>query len=92
MIVPPSLQIGSQFTAAQPATTVNVTFKQSVAMSNIPPTPNDPVPQALPLNVLADFAADQRYTLTIDKNQNPGVDFGSVSDVVLAVEYAASLS
>jgi hypothetical protein len=30
--------------------------------------------------------------LAIDKTQNPAVDFSQVSDVVLAVEYAADLT
>ena len=61
-------------------------------MSNLPPTINDPVPPPLPLNALADVAADQPFKLSINKNQNSGVDFSEVTDVVLGVEYAADLS
>ena len=91
-VSPAPLDAGAQFSATQPATNVNITFKQGIAMSNLPAAITDPVPPPLPLNALADFAADQRFALTIDKNQNPGVDFSGVSDVVLAVEYAADLT
>lgn len=39
-----------------------------------------------------DFAADQPFTLTISKNQNPGMDFSGISDAVLALEYTVDLS
>ena len=91
-VSPLPLDVDAKFSATQPATDVSVTFKQGVAMSNIPPTSNDPVPPPLPLNALADFAADRVFNLFVDKNQNPGVDFSGVTNVVLAVEYAADLS
>lgn len=91
-VSPTPLDADAQFSAANPATNVNIAFKKGIAMSNLPPTINDPVPPPLPLNALADFAADQVFTLAIDKNQNPGVDFSGVTDVVLAVEYAADLT
>jgi hypothetical protein len=90
-VSPTPFDANAQFRATQPVTNVNITFKQGIAMSNLPPTGDDLVPPPLPLNALAEFAADQRFTLTIDKNQNPGVDFGGVSDVVFAIEYAADL-
>jgi hypothetical protein len=91
-VSPSPLDADAQFSATQPATNVNIAFNKGIAMSNLPPTINDPVPPPMPLNTLADFSVDQRFTLTIDKNQNPGVDFSGVSDVVLGVEYAADLS
>ncbi len=90
-VSPAPLAATAQFSATQPAMDVAVAFKNGVAMSNIPPTVNDLVPLPLPLNVLADVAADQRFRLTIDKTQNPGIDFSGVTDVVLAVEYAADV-
>ncbi len=78
--------------ASQPATTVNIQFKKGAAMSNLPPTSSDPAPPPMPLNALGDFAADQRFTLEINKAQNPGVDFRDVTDVVFALEYAADLT
>ena len=81
----------AKLSATSPATTVSITFKKGIAMSNIPPTADEAVPPPMPLNVLADVAAEQRFTLSIVKSNNPGVDFSGVSDVVLAVEYQADV-
>lgn len=78
--------------ASQPATVVNLQFKKGIAMSNLPPTTSDPAPPPMPLNALGDFAADQRFTLEIQKAQNPGVDFSGITDVIFALEYAADLT
>lgn len=91
-VSPSPLDADALFSATQPPKTVPITFKQGIAMSNLPPTINDPVPPPLPLNALADVAADQLFKLFINKNQNPGVDFSRVTDVVLAMEYAADLT
>jgi hypothetical protein len=91
-VSPTPLNANAQFSATKPPRDVTITFKQGIAMSNLPPTINDPIPPPVPLNALVDVAADQLFKLSIDKNQNPGVDFSGVTDVVLGVEYTADLN
>jgi hypothetical protein len=91
-VSPSPLDVDAKLLTETPAVSVNLQFQKGIAMSNLPPTASDPVPPPMPLNALADFAADQRFSLAIDKTQNPAVDFSQVSDVVLAVEYAADLT
>lgn len=91
-VSPQPPDVAAVFHATLPPTSVHVQFQKGMVMSNLPPTTQDPVPPPMPLNVLADTAADQQFRLEIDKTQNPGVDFSRVSDVVLAVEYSADLA
>lgn len=60
-----------------------------VALSNAPPFKADGAPS--PLNVFVGKDADRVFRLTIDKDQNPGVDFSGVTNVVLGVEYSATI-
>ena len=60
-------------------------------MSTLPVTPGGTALPARPLDGFADFAPDQAFSLTIDKNANTGVDFSGVQDVVMAIEYSADL-
>jgi len=43
------------------------------------------------LNVLAGATADQTFTLSIDKSANGGVDFSTVQDVLLGIDYTATV-
>lgn len=88
---PAPVNCDASFRAELLAADIDISFEQGIAMSNLPPNANDPAPPPLPLNVLLDVDADQGFTLTIDKTQNPGVDFSRVSDVVLGIEYEADL-
>ncbi len=44
------------------------------------------------LNVFAGRDVAQAFTLTIDRVARVGVDFSSVSDVLLAIDYSADLT
>jgi tetratricopeptide (TPR) repeat protein len=90
-VSPTAIDVDAQFSVIDPATSVNIAFKQGIAMSNVPPATSGPVPPPLPLNALTDIAADQRFALSIDKTQNQGVDFSGVTDVVLGIEYEADI-
>ncbi len=92
LVSPAPIDAEALFSATQPLTDVNIGLVQSVASPNIPATIDEVVPAPMPLNALADYAIDQVFTLLVDKNQNPGVDFSSVTDVILAVEYTADLN
>jgi hypothetical protein len=77
---------------AQPALSVQVTFEGGAAFSNAPPftQPGSAAPLS-PLNQLVGKVATQVFTLSVDTSTNPGVDFSGVTDVVLGVEYEATL-
>ena len=47
---------------------------------------------ASPLNALVNAPVDQMFTIAIDKAAHPGVDFSSIVDVVLGVEYTADVT
>jgi Tc toxin complex TcA C-terminal TcB-binding domain len=67
-----------------------VPFEAGVALSNAPPlSDGNSAPQ--PLNKFVGKSAEQIFRLKIDKAQNPGVDFSTVSDIVLGVEYQAAI-
>lgn len=77
--------------SADPATSVPVTFQKGFAISTLQPDPALPPLPASPLNAFAEMNPEQAFTLAISKPANPGVDFQHVTDVVLAIEYEASL-
>jgi hypothetical protein len=77
--------------SADPATSVSVTFQKGFAISTLQPDPALPPLPASPLNAFAEMNPEQAFTLAISKPANPGVDFHRVTDVVLAIEYEASL-
>jgi hypothetical protein len=81
-----SLKVGAGAPAA-------VVVERGVAFSNVPPPATDiPAPvTSSPLNVFARGAVDQAFTLTIDPGANAGVDFSSVSDILLGIDYNAVL-
>jgi hypothetical protein len=72
----------------KPATDVQVTFQQGLAMSTAPPlVPAGSV--SSPLNSLIGKDATQAFTLSIHKTTSTNVDLTGVTDVVLGVEYQA---
>jgi len=91
IVTPDELDFTAKLVATAPATPVTVTFKQGFAISNLLPDPGLPPLPVSPLNALAEMDPEQAFTLTISKPANPGVDFHRVTDVVLALEYEASL-
>ena len=91
--------LGSEAPLALPATfarqgtpPVAVTFAQSMVLSNAAPwsDPAAPPPPA-PLNQFIGAQVAQNWTLTINKAAAPGVNFATIADVVLAIEYTATL-
>lgn len=85
------LDFNANLTAATPPTSAVVDFKKGMAISSLQPNPALPALPASPLNAFASLDPAQGFTLSIGKAANPGVDFGQVKDIVLAVEYEASL-
>jgi len=75
-----------------PATSAVVTFQHGFAMSTLQPDPAMPPLPASPLNAFADLDPDQTFTLSISKATNPSVDFQHVTDMVLALEYEATVA
>jgi hypothetical protein len=61
------------------------------ALSNLPPLTTVPPAPASPLNVFNGLPASQPFALSIDPAGNPGVTFASLKDVVLGLEYEATL-
>jgi hypothetical protein len=87
----PSAQVS---VASGAAPQVNVAFQNGVLASNNPPLSDaqSTVPHS-PLNALAaGLSLDQVISLTIKKASNPGIDFSTVKDVVLGIEYQADLA
>ena len=86
--------VNAKLAAAQPAAiNVNISMPQAIAVSNAAPFNGGPQPPApSPLNAFVNAPVNQTFTLTIDKAAHPGVDFTQVKDVVLGIEYTASLT
>jgi hypothetical protein len=91
VVTPDELDFTAKLLATDPATSVPVTFQKGFAISTLQPDPALPPLPASPLNALAEIDPDQAFTLAISKTANPGVNFHRVTDVVLAIEYEASL-
>ncbi|MCJ1243563.1 hypothetical protein MMC30_000760 [Trapelia coarctata] len=72
--------------------TIQLATQDGVAYSNSPPVTDaqSKAPKS-PLNALTGLPVDQTVSLTVLKNGNPGVAFESVEDVLLGVDYTASL-
>lgn len=87
----PALNVRVDVSSAQPSQNVPVQLKQGIATSNMPPAPVSPPPTPQALDKFLDFEVRQRFSVLVNKAQNTGVDFSGVSDVLLAVEYAANL-
>jgi hypothetical protein len=93
VVTPDEINFKATLRSADPATSVSVTFQKGSAISNLQPDPALPslLPPS-PLNAFAGMNPEQAFILTIRKQaDNPGVNFQRVTDVVLAIEYEASL-
>jgi hypothetical protein len=88
---PQPLDVKASLIPEQPAGAIEVTFKEGLAQSNLPPDPTIPPPAPQPLNTLLDAPVEQIFRVVVAKSQNPGISFSAVTDLVLAVEYAADL-
>lgn len=91
VITADELDFKAKFASVSPATSVPIEFKKAFVISSLQPDPSLPVLPASPLNAFADQDPEQTFTLSITKASNPGVNFSRVTDVVLALEYEASL-
>jgi Tc toxin complex TcA C-terminal TcB-binding domain len=91
VITPDELDFKAKLASVNPATSLPVEFKNGFAISSLQPDPLLPPLPAYPLNAFADQDPEQTFTLSISKAANPGVNFSRVTDVVLALEYEASL-
>ena len=71
--------------------TIQVVTKDGVAYSNSPPITDaqSKAPKS-PLNALTGLTVDQTVSVTVIKSDNPGVEFESIKDVLLGVDYTAS--
>ncbi len=92
VVTPDEIDFAAKLLSENPPTSVPVTFQKAFAISTLQPDPALPPLAASPLNAFADMNPDQAFTLEINKTANPGVDFQRVTDIVLAIEYEASLA
>lgn len=77
--------------SATPAKSVQVPVKNGFAISGLLPDPSAPPLPTVPLNAFAGLDPAQAFSLKISKAVNPGVDFSTVTEIVLAIEYEASV-
>jgi hypothetical protein len=84
--------IKAKVISATPSRSIPVTFANGTVFSNAPPITDaqSTVAQSA-LNVLKGARVDQTFSLEVDRNANPGVDFAAVQDVLLGVDYSASI-
>ncbi len=92
LVNPPAKPVAATLASSPPAAPVHLTLEEGVAMSTLQPDPGLPALPPTPLDALAGADPGQRYTLTLTKAANPGVDLTSVQDVVLALEYTAAIA
>lgn len=85
------LDVAAKLKTITPASTVAVQISHGLALSSLPPSPVTPPLPSSPLNALAGADPDQPFTVSISKAANADVDFASVNDIVLALEYTADL-
>jgi hypothetical protein len=90
-IGPGSLDFKAKIACAVPATSAGFDVQQDFAISSLQPDPALPVLPPSPLNVFAGADPNQPWTFTLDKGANPGIDFSSITDVVLGIEYSADV-
>jgi len=91
VITPDIVDFKAKMLSMTPAISVGVEFKNGFAISSLQPDPSLPLLPVSPLNAFAGLDPEQTFTLSISKAANPGVNFSRVTDVVLALEYGASL-
>ena len=91
IVAPNEFDFTAKLSSASPATSAAVDLKSGFAISSLQPDPLLPPLPAAPLNVFAEQDVEQSFTFSVDKAANPGVSFNQVSDVVLGLEYEASL-
>jgi len=84
--------ISASVSAKPTPQTIPVTLINGVVFSNTPPItdPQSSSPPS-PLNALAGDIVDQTFSLVIDKAANTSVDFSTVQDVLVGIDYTASL-
>jgi Tc toxin complex TcA C-terminal TcB-binding domain len=90
-ISPDMLDFKAKLLSTVPATSAEVEFKNGFAISSLQPDPSLPILPASPLNVFAGQDPEQIFTLSISKAASPGVNFSSITDLVLGLEYEANL-
>jgi hypothetical protein len=88
---PKGATIAAELRTQTPATTVNIDVVDGVAYSNAAPI-TDPLSVAppSPLNALGGIDVGQAFTVHVSKAANPGVNLGTVVDVLLGVDYTAT--
>jgi hypothetical protein len=74
----------------KPRKSIELAFTDGFAISSLQPEPSLPVLPASPLNAFAGQDPEQTFTLSISRPRNSRA-FSDVADVVLALEYEASL-
>jgi len=76
----------------KPAQSIDIVLQDGVALSNATPItdPLSTIP-ASPLNALAGIDLEQSFIVHIDKAKNPGVDFRSIADVLIGLDYTATI-
>ena len=62
-----------------------------IAYSNSHPDPAALPQLPMALNALVGVSADQAFTVDVNPAANAGADFSGVRDVMLAIEYSATL-
>lgn len=91
VVTPDEIGFTATLLSADPATSATVSFQKGFAISTLQPDPSLPPLPASPLNAFAGMNPEQAFTLSISKSANATTDFRRVTDIVLAIEYEASL-
>ena len=84
-----NLPFDAAFISTNPAASEVITFEKGVALSNAGALADGNGGVALPLNTFTGIDANQTFRLEIDANANVGVDFTTLTEVMLLVEYQA---
>lgn len=79
------------FSSAKPAKTETITFENGIALSNAGPLADGNGGVPLPLNGFVGLDVDQILKLRLDATANPGSKLKQLAEVLLLVEYQASL-
>jgi hypothetical protein len=89
---PATPPVAAKVTSTITFQTIPVTLTAGVAFSNAPPITDgqSSVPPS-PLNALVGINANQVLFVQVDKSANPGFDFTRIADVLLGVDYTATL-
>jgi hypothetical protein len=84
--------IQTTVSSESPPTSADIDLNKGVAFSNAGVLSDGNGGAPLPLNAFVDLDLEQQFTVSIDAGENPGTDFGKLDDVLLYVDYEATVT